>query len=95
MRYLNLLTLVPAATLLSACATHAVDNHYGEAWAQMQRLQTYNLRAGGASPVEGADQIQVMHALNTMRSDVADRSAVRPAPLINISQSSSSGGGSQ
>ncbi len=96
MRRTFLLTLLAAA--LCACATRAVDQHYGEAWAQMQRAQTYNVRAGDDSPVLGIDQIQQMRALDAMRKDVADRSAVKPAPLVSISNSSSSGssgGGSQ
>jgi hypothetical protein len=87
-----LLILLPAA-LLSACATHAVDNHYGEAWAQMQHAQTYNPRAGDDSAVLGMDPIQQLAALAAMRKDVPDRTAVKAAPLINISQQSGSGGG--
>jgi hypothetical protein len=85
--------LILVLTLLSACATHAVDNHYGEAWAQMQRAQTYDLRAGGDSAVLGGDPVMQMIALGAMRRDVADRTAIRPAPLISISQSSGGGGG--
>jgi hypothetical protein len=94
MRHITtLLILVPAA-LLGGCATHAVDNHYGDAWAQMQRAQTYDPRAGGDSPVLGMDSVQEMIALGAMRRDVSDRTAIKPAPLISISQSTS-GGGSQ
>lgn len=89
----TLLAGVLIPVLMCACATHAVDRHYGEAWAQMQRAQTYNVRAGDDSAVLGGDPVQQMHAIDAMRSDVADRSAVKPAPLINISQSSGGGGG--
>ena len=92
MRHITLLILVPAA-LLSGCATHAVDNHYGEAWARMQHLQTYDPRAGGDSAVLGMDPVQEMIALGDMRKDVSDRTAIKPAPLISISQSSGGGGG--
>jgi hypothetical protein len=78
---------------ICGCATHGVDQHYGEAWAQMQRAQTYNPRAGDDGAVIGTDPVQQMRALDAMRIDVADRSEVKPAPLINISQSSSTGGG--
>jgi hypothetical protein len=88
------LLIVPAAAaLLGACATHGVDNHYGEAWAQMQRAQTYNVRAGDDTAVLGMDQIQEMHALAALRNDVSDRTAVKPQPLVSISNNSSSGGG--
>ena len=92
MRHTTLSTVV-AAALLSACATHAVDRHYGEAWAQVQRAQTYDTRAGGDSPVLGMDSVSEMLALGAMRRDVTDRSAVKAAPLINISQTSGGGGG--
>ncbi len=62
----------------------------------MLRAQTYNVRAGDDGAVLGMDPVQQMHAIDSMRLDVADRSAVKPAPLINISQSGgASGGGSQ
>jgi hypothetical protein len=93
MRHIIPLLILAPAALLSGCATHAVDNHYGEAWAQMQRAQTYDPRAGGDSPVLGMDSVQEMIALSAMRKDVGDRTAIKPAPLINISQSTSSGGG--
>ena len=93
MRHTTLLISLPVALLLCACATHEVDKHYGESWAQMQRAQTYNVRTGDDTAVIGMDQIQQMRALAAMRSDVADRTAIRPAPLISISQSTSSGGG--
>jgi hypothetical protein len=93
MRRSYLLIPISALALLSACATHGVDSHYGEAWAQMQRAQTYNVRAGDDTPVLGMDEIQQMRALAAMRNDVSDRSAIRSAPLINISQSTGSGGG--
>jgi hypothetical protein len=91
------LMFVPALGLLSACATHGVDRHYGEAWASVQGGQIYNVRAGDDTPVLGMDPVQQMRALGSMRSDVADRSVVKAAPLINISQSTSSGssGGGQ
>jgi hypothetical protein len=92
MRHTSLLVLLPA-TLLSACATHAVDHHYGEAWAQMQHAQIYNPRAGDDTAVLGMDPIQELGALAAMRKDTADRTAVKPAPLINISQQTGSGGG--
>lgn len=84
------LTVMP---LLCACATHEVDRHYGEAWAQMQRAQTYNVRAGDDTPVLGMDQIEQMKALAAMRADVPDRSAVKPTPLVSISQSNGGGSG--
>jgi hypothetical protein len=93
MRHVTTLLILVLATLLNACATYAVDRHYGEAWAQMQRAQTYDPRAGGDSPVLGGDPVQEMVALGAMRRDVADRTAIRPAPLISISQSSGGGGG--
>lgn len=92
MRNNRLLVSLLAPLGMCACATHAVDRHYGEAWAEMQRAQTYNVRAGDDSAVLGGDAVQQMRAIDAMRSDVADRSAVKPAPLINISSSSSSGG---
>lgn len=95
MRYMLLVSIL-TPVLLCACATHAVDRHYGEAWAETQHAQIYNLRAGDDSAVLGGDQVQEMRALDAMRSDVADRTAVKPAPLINISQQAGgSGGGSQ
>jgi hypothetical protein len=95
MRHILLVSILTPA-LTCACATSAVDQHYGEAWAQMQRAQIYNVRAGDDSAVLGGDQVQQMHALDSLRSDVADRTAVKPAPLINISQQAGgSGGGSQ
>jgi hypothetical protein len=93
MRHVTILPILLSTALLSACATHAVDNHYGEAWAQMQRAQIFDARAGGDTPVLGMDQIQEMIALRAMRNDVTDRTAIKPAPLINISQSSGGGGG--
>jgi hypothetical protein len=92
MRHLLLVSIL-TPVLVCACATHAVDRHYGEAWAEMQRTQTYNVRAGDDSAVLGGDAVQAMHAVDAMRSDVADRSVVKPAPLINISQQSGGGGG--
>jgi len=83
----TILLLPVAAALLSACATHAVDNHYGEAAAQLQRAQTYDPRAGGDSPVLGMDPVNEMIALTRMRADVTDRSVIKPAPLISISSS--------
>lgn len=94
MQRIPLLIALSAMPLLAACVTHGVDKHYGEAWAQTQRAQTYNVRAGDDTPVLGMDQIQQMRAMATMRADVADRTAVKPAPLISISQSSGGGGGS-
>jgi hypothetical protein len=93
MRHITILLILVPTALLSGCATHAVDSHYGDAWAQMQRAQTYDPRAGGDSPVLGMDSVQEMIALGDMRKDVADRTAVKPAPLINISTAASSGGG--
>ena len=92
MRYLSLVSIL-TPVLVCACATHGVDQHYGEAWAQMQRAQTYDVRAGDDIPVFGMDPVQQMHALDVMRSDVTDRSVVKPAPLISISQQSGGGGG--
>jgi hypothetical protein len=91
----RLLVSILTPALMCACATHAVDRHYGEAWAEMQRAQTYNVRAGDDSAVLGGDPVQQMHAIDAMRSDVADRSEVKGAPpLISIS-GGSGGGGSQ
>ena len=90
MRHLLLVSIL-TPVLMCACATHAVDRHYGEAWAETQRGQTYNVRAGDDSAVLGGDPVQQMHAIDAMRSDVADRGEVKGAPaLISIS-----GGGSQ
>jgi hypothetical protein len=91
---LRVFLLIPlTAALVCACATHGVDRHYGEAWAQMQRAQTYNVRAGDDSPILGMDQVQQMRALDSLRKDVSDRTAIKPAPLISISQQSGGGGG--
>jgi hypothetical protein len=91
--YFKLSLALAAAALLSGCATHGVDQHYGEAWAQTQRSQTYDVRAGDDSAVLGMDPVQQMRALAVMRKDVADRTEIKPAPLINISQQTSGGGG--
>jgi hypothetical protein len=93
MRLKYLLIGPPVALLLSACATHGVDRHYGEAWSQMQGAQTYNVRAGDDSPVLGMDPVQEMRGLAAMRNDVADRSAIKSQPFINISQNTGGGGG--
>jgi hypothetical protein len=100
MRPIHWLMLLPAAlpaAMLSGCATHAVDKSYGNAYQQTLNEEIYNpatrstIRADKA--VEGMDPEQAQAALEQMRSDTAQRAAVKPAPFINITQQSS--GGSQ
>jgi hypothetical protein len=93
MRRNYLQTALPFTLLLAGCATHGVDRHYGEAWSQMEGAETYNVRAGDDSPVLGMDPVQEMRGLAAMRNDVADRSAIKSQPFINISQNTSGGGG--
>jgi hypothetical protein len=102
MRPIHWLMLLPAAlpaALLGACATHAVDKNYGSAYEQMLREQTYNPATRGTAPgdkaVEGIDPALADAALEAMRKDTADRTAVKPAPVISITQQSGGGGGSQ
>jgi hypothetical protein len=96
MRLSYLLLLLPPA-MLAACATHEVDKNYGKAYEQMLYEQTYNpatrSTVQGDKAVEGVDPTVAEGALDAMRKDAADRTAVKPAPVINITQQS--GGGSQ
>jgi hypothetical protein len=98
MRPIHWLMLLPAA-LLGGCATHAVDKNYGDAYEQMLREQTYNPATRGAAPgdkaVEGIDPELADAALEAMRKDTSDRTAVKPTPLISITQQSGGGGASQ
>jgi hypothetical protein len=85
-----------AAALLGGCATHAVDQHFGQAHERLLREQTYDvttLSGHGDTPVMGMDPNSAQSALEAMRKDIADRGAVKTAPVTNIMQQS--GGGSQ
>ncbi|MFI4866089.1 MAG: hypothetical protein ACHQDB_03175 [Steroidobacterales bacterium] len=88
-----------SAALLSGCATHAVDKSYGNAYQQTLNEQIYNPATRGTTPrdkaLEGLDPEQAQMALEQLRGDTAQRAAVKPAPFINIQQSSGGGEGSQ
>jgi hypothetical protein len=96
MRLTHLLMLMPAV-LLGGCATHAVDNNFGSAYQQVLREQTYDVATRstgqGDRAVESMDPVLAQAALDAMRKDAADRTAVKPAPFINITQQSGGGGG--
>ena len=77
--------------LLSGCRStlesKAVEDNMGKAVAQMKQDQVANPATSigpNDAPVEGIDQEYATRALENMRKDQPDRSAVRRDILINI-----------
>src|SRR5579864_8318876 len=96
MRYAHFSVLL-LVTALSGCASSAVDNDFGKAVAQMRRGQTNNpatLTGSQDRPVEGTDPEVATMALESLRKDIPDRTAVKHDILINVG-AQQAGGGSQ
>ena len=93
MRIIQIGALV-SALLLSACESTAVEDNMGKAVAQMKRDQISNPATSigpNDAPVEGMDPESANNALEHMRKDVPDRSAVKRDILINIGAQQASG----
>ncbi len=97
MRIRNLSILLPLG--LAACATSAVNENYGKAVEQMLRAQTYNpatLNNPSDRAVESMDPESAKTAIDSMRKDTPDRSAVLSGVPISVTKSGGgSGSGSQ
>jgi hypothetical protein len=94
------LPMMLALAPLAGCAVHAaVDQNYGSAYEQLLREQTYDVATRNTGQkervLEGADPNMANAALEAMRKDTADRTSVKTAPVIQITQQSGGGGGSQ
>ncbi len=91
------LPMMLALTPLTGCATHAVDQNYGSAYEQLLREQTYDVSTRNTGQkersIEGTDPDMANAALEAMRKDTADRTAVKAAPVIQITQQGGGGGG--
>jgi len=90
MRIIHTSALV-SVLLLTGCKStmesKAVEDNTGKAVAQMQREQVANPATSigpNDAPVEGIDQEYATRALENLRKDQPDRSAVRRDILINI-----------
>ena len=97
MRIIQIGALV-AALLLGACKSMtestAVEDNMGKAVAQMKRDQISNPATSigpNDAPVEGMDPESANNALEHMRKDVPDRSAVKRDILINVGAQQASG----
>ena len=89
------LSLLLSAAVLTGCASNAVDENFGKAVAQMRRAQTSNpatLTGNQDRPVEGIDPEAATLAVESMRKDTPDRTAVKRDILINVGAQQSSGG---
>jgi hypothetical protein len=95
MRITHSLILCPLA-LVAGCATHAVDNNYGNAYHQVLEAQVYDTAtlstASGSRAIVGVDPDVANAAVEGMRKDAGDRSSVKNAGAVNIQGSGGSSG---
>jgi hypothetical protein len=83
-----------SALLLCACESTAVEDNMGKAVAQMKQDQIANPGTSigpNDAPVVSMDPESANNALEGMRKDVPDRSAVKRDILINIGAQQASG----
>jgi type IV pilus biogenesis protein CpaD/CtpE len=94
MRYAYLSMWIPAV-LISACASNAVQENLGKSVAQMVKAQVSDpatLIGNQDHPVEGLDPEAAKVAIESMRKDTPERTAVRRDVLINVGTQQNSGG---